>query len=100
MALQYHPVASGAISMAVTTLQTTVTGTTYTHTVRVHLRSTTVLATPNTFITDNGLEQEVVSRAGLDETTTFTTYTTVSNRDLGDYYEYVVDATVELNLSA
>lgn len=96
-----EPVASPAVEMAVTTLQTeSSTASLRAHTVRIYLRSTTVLATPATYVTDNGLEHVVVSLAGLDETTTFAAYADVSSTAgggfQGEYYVYVVDATVDL----
>jgi len=36
-------------------------------TIRVTLRSVGVLATPLTFVTDNSLEQEILSKGGYDE---------------------------------
>ncbi len=93
-----EPVASPAVEMAVTTLMTSTSSTaTTTHTVRIYLRSTAVLVTPETYVTDNGLEHIVVSYAGLDEDTTFLAYTAVSDQDMGAYFSYVVDATVDLS---
>lgn len=87
---QYKPIGTTAVEMAVasTFLQGDVTA------VRVYLRTQTALATPETFITDNGLEQEVVSHAGLLEATAFVAYALVSSTAHGDDYVYVIDATV------
>lgn len=87
---QYKPVGTHAVDMAVST--TITDGAVVT--VRVYLRSLQSVATPADFITDNSLEHEVVSRAGLDESTTFSSYSIVSSDTQGAYYTYVVDATV------
>jgi hypothetical protein len=87
---QYKPVGTHAVEMAVAT--TITSGSVVT--VRVYLRSQASVATPSEFITDNSLEHEVVSRAGLDEDTTFASYELVSSSQSGSVYEYVVDATV------
>ena len=87
----YRPTGTSAVDMAVAV---TVTSGVVTA-VRITLRSRAVLATPATFVTDNSLEHEVVSRAGLDESTTFSAYTSVSSTTYGSDYVYVVDATVD-----
>ena len=88
---QYKPIGITAVEMAVasTFLQGEVTS------VRVYLRTQTALATPETFITDNGREQEVVSQAGLPEATAFASYSLVSSTTHGNDYVYVVDAKVD-----
>lgn len=87
---QYKPVGTHAVDMAVAS--TVTSGSVVT--VRVYLRSQAVIATPADFISDNSLEHEVVSRAGLDESTTFASYSSVSSTQHGGVYVYVVDATV------
>ena len=96
-----QPVASPAVEMAVTTLQTESSAATLrAHTIRIYLRSTGVLPTPATYVTDNGLEHVVVSLAGLNESTTFEAYSDVSATSgggfQGEYYVYVIDAIVDL----
>ena len=87
---QYRPIGTLAVEMA--TASVLVAG--VVTTVLVTLRSQSVLATPATFITDNSLENEVVSRAGLDEDTTFTGYTLASTTVHGTEYVYVITAAV------
>lgn len=87
---QYKPVGTHAVDMAIAS--TVTSGSVVT--VRVHLRSQASIATPEDFISDNDLEHEVVSRAGLDEGTTFSSYSSVSSAQHGAVYVYVVDATV------
>jgi len=86
----YKPVGTLAVEMAVASVLTAGVVTA----VEVTLRSTTSLATPTTFITANGLESEVVSRAGLDEDTEFASYTLTSSSTPGDEYVYVITAAV------
>jgi len=86
----YKPIDTPAVELAVAVTSASATVTT----VRIYLRSQSVLATPETFVTDNNLEQEVVSQAGLAEATTFAAYAAVSSTTHGDEYVYVVDATV------
>lgn len=62
--------------------------------VRIYLRSMVTLAAPTTYIPDNALEHEVISRAGLVESVTFASYTLVSSQTLGGIYNYVLDATI------
>ena len=87
---QYRPIGTLTVEMA--TSGVLVSG--VVTTVLVSLRSQSVLATPNTFIVDNSLESEVVSRAGLDEDTTFASYTTTSTTVHGTEYVYVITAAV------
>jgi len=58
--------------------------------IRVTLRSVGVITTPLTFVTDNSLEQEVLSKGGFDEEldVTFTSGTLVSTETHGPYYVY------------
>lgn len=86
----HKPISTPAVEIAVATTSSSATVTT----IRIYLRSQSVLATPETFITDNELEHEVVSAAGLAEAITFASYAAVSSAVHGDEYVYVVDATV------
>jgi hypothetical protein len=88
--INYKPVGSLSVEMAVATALTSNVPTT----VRIYLRTVTTLADPTTFITDNSLEHLVVSQAGLDEETEFSTYSAVSSESLGGYNYYVIDASV------
>ena len=58
--------------------------------IQVTFRTVTVIATPLTFITDNGLEHEIISKAGLDEElpVQFDAGTLVSETTEGPYYLY------------
>lgn len=87
---QFKPIGTLAVEMAVASVLTSGVVTA----VEVTLRSKSSLATPETFITDNSLESEVVSRAGLDEDTTFASYTTISSSTPGSDYLYVITAAV------
>lgn len=87
---QYRPIGTLAVEMATASVLVASVVTA----VEVTLRSQSVLATPNTFISDNSLESEVVSRAGLDEDTTFAGYTTTSTTVHGTEYVYVITAAV------
>lgn len=87
---QYKPVGTHAVDMAIAS--TVTSGSVVT--VRIYLRSQSTIATPEDFVSDNGLEHEVVSRAGLDEGTTFSAYSSVSSTQHGDVYVYIADATV------
>lgn len=87
---QYQPVGTLAVEMAVASILTAGVVTA----VEITLRSKSVLATPETFITDNSLAHEVVSRCGLDEDTTFASYAASSSTQYGSDYVYVVTATV------
>jgi len=87
---QYKPIGTLTVEMAVASVLTSGVVTA----VEITLRSKTTIATPATFITDNSLEHEVVSRAGLDEDTTFSSYAATSSSTPGDDYVYVVTATV------
>lgn len=86
----YKPISTPAVEIAVVTTSSSATVTT----VRIYLRAQSTLATPETFVTDNALEHEVVSQAGLAEATTFTSYAAISSTTYGDEYVYIVDATV------
>ena len=88
--INYHPVGSGVVDLAVATALTNGVA----PTVRVYLRSTTTIATPTTYIGTNNLTHEVISQAGLSEETTFTVYTLVDSYQLGGFYYYVVDALI------
>lgn len=87
---QYKPIGTQAVDMAVATTLTDGVVTA----VEITLRTKAALATPSTFITDNSLESEVVSRAGLDESTTFASYADTSSVQHGSDYVYVVTAAV------
>ena len=87
---QYKPVGTLAVELAAASVLTDSVVTA----VEITLRSKTSLATPDTFVTDNSLENEVVSRAGLDQDTTFASYATTSTTAIGDDYVYVVTAAV------
>lgn len=87
---QYRPIGSLAVEIAVASVLTDSVVTA----VEITLRSKTSLATPNTFITDNSLENEVVSRAGLDQDTTFSSYSTASTTQHGSEYVYIITAAV------
>lgn len=87
--IDYHPVSSGVVELAVATAISSGAVTT----IRIYIRSVAAIATPATYITDNSLEQEVISRAGLDEETELSTYS-LSSSTSADYYYYVIDATV------
>ncbi|KKN49142.1 hypothetical protein LCGC14_0645900 [marine sediment metagenome] len=87
---QYKPIGSLAVEMAVASVLSAGVVTA----VEVTLRSKTAIATPTSFITDNDLVNEVVSRAGLDEATTFTGYVLASSSTPGDDFVYVVTAAV------
>jgi hypothetical protein len=61
--IDYYPIGHQAVDFA---LATTVVNNAVTE-IRVTLRTLVALATPLTFVTDNSLEQEILSKAGLDE---------------------------------
>jgi hypothetical protein len=87
---EYRPIGTHAVDMAVAMAMTNGEVTT----VRIYLRSRSVIATPTSFISDNNLVSEVNSRAGLAEDTTYASYASVSSTTHGADYVYVVDATV------
>lgn len=87
---QYKPVGTLVVDMAVASVLTDGVVTA----VEVTLRSKTSIAAPTTFISDNSLENEVVSRAGLDEDTEFASYALTSSSQQGADYLYVVTAAV------
>jgi hypothetical protein len=61
--IDYYPIAHRAVDFAIAT---TVVNDAVTE-IRVTLRTVEVLTTPLTFVTDNGLGHEILSKAGLDE---------------------------------
>lgn len=87
---QFKPVGTLAVDMAVASVLTSGVVTA----VEITIRSKTSLATPDTFISDNSLESEVLSRAGLDESSTLASYSTTSTTTPGSDYVYVITAAV------
>lgn len=87
---EFRPIGTDAVELAVANALTSGSVTT----VRVYVRSMTAIVTPIDFISDNELENEVVSRAGLPEATEFSTYTLVRTDTYDGVYVYVLDATV------
>jgi hypothetical protein len=86
----YRPVGTLAVELSVASVVVSDVVTT----IRVHVRSRAAVVAPTTFITDNSLEAEVVSRAGMSEDTTLDTYTLVRTDTYDDSYVYVLDVTV------
>jgi len=86
----YRPVGTLAVEMAVASVLSSGVVTA----VEITLRSKSSITTPATFITDNSLADEVVSRAGLDQDTTFTGYVLTSSSTPGDDYVYIITAAV------
>lgn len=84
--IDYYPISHQAVDFAVAT--ELVNG--QVSEIRVTLRTVVVLATPLTFVTDNSLEQEVLSKAGLDEEleVTFDSGTLLGSSVQGPYYLY------------
>ncbi len=89
----FKPIGSLAVEIAVASVLTDAVVTS----VEITLRSQTSLATPATFISDNSLESEVVSRAGLDQDTTFSSYVATSTTQYAAEYVYVITAAVTVS---
>jgi len=87
---QYYPVGTQVVGMAVTTTLTSGVPSA----VQITLHSREVLATPATFVTDNSLQPEVLSRAGLPEDSTLSDYALAASSTEGIDYVYVLTATV------
>lgn len=84
--IDYYPIAHRAVDFA---LSTTLVNDQVSE-IRVTFRTVAVIATPLTFVTDNGLEHEIISKAGLDEElpVQFDTGTLVYETTEGPYYLY------------
>ena len=62
--------------------------------VRILIESVSTIASPATYISDNSLEAEVLSKAGLDDDITFASYELSTSEQSDGLYVYVIDATV------
>jgi hypothetical protein len=84
--IDYYPISHQAVDFALAT--TLVNG--QVSEIRVTLRTTAVIVDPLTFVTDNSLEQEILSKAGLDEelAARFDEATLVNTITEGPYYLY------------
>lgn len=85
---QYRPIGTLAVDMAVATTLTSGVPSA----IQITLRSRAIITTPTTFITDNALEQEVLSRAGLSEDMTLSAYVLADSSTEGFDYTYVLTA--------
>ena len=84
--IDHYPVAHNTVEITVasTIVDGAITG------IRVTLRSVGALVDPLLFVTDNSLEQEILSKGGFDEEldVEFDTGTLVSTTQHGPYYVY------------
>lgn len=88
--IQYKPLAHPEVELAVVVTEVNDVPAS----VRIYLKSRTIISTPLTYITSNALEQEVLSRAGLPETYTLGTYALVASAPRGSLYFYTLSADV------
>jgi len=88
--IDYVPVASGTIDMAIASSldEGEVIK------LKIFIKTKTSLSSPTTFITDNGLEHEVISIAGLDEEVSLSSYGLLETKTYTDHYVYVLEAAV------
>lgn len=87
---EFRPVGTDTVELAVASALTSGNVTI----VRIYIRSIGAIVDPIAYITINNLEPEVVSRAGLPEATTLSTYALVRTDVYDTTYVYVLDATV------